>query len=299
MRQYRFIPIVFVLSLLWPGRSDALIDLGQGDWMSGQNGILLKQLAAQLNQLTELGILVNRVGDIMQAGNEALSVTRSAYQQYQALRRFSLQDLMYDARSALYQAFPRLRDIEMDIGELGAQTEAVSDGTFFSFHGRHDSRMNQTMKALFDYGYQSTIWPMVFPNAFMEDGKTTVYPTPVDEEITRMYLNSGQLKDQMVKKTAIYSLAQQAKMFINEAQNQEEQNLKIMMEAQQTQVQTQQLSNSTEMLDLLKTKMAKEELARRRAKQRTKTQNSGIQKNMHEALMPGSLRKKADEDVQD
>ena len=272
--------LVLALVLI-PQRSWAFIDLGQGDWLSGQNELMAQLLATELDELTNVTSILSNMRSVVQAGNEALAVARQSYRAYQAVRNYSLEDLSRDAKAGLYQAFPDLAKMEHDIYLMGEQGKEIDGGHFFSYWNSYDHKMAKVVERVLTHTYKATIWPMVFPEAMTYRQN----PSPVDIKIWGLYRKSGMQMEVAVQNTALATLAQKVANLVADAE--ESGNLELMAQATAAQSAHQQLVNSTEFLNLYKAELAAREQARDTSGRRSRALAEGMQVNMERILRPG------------
>ncbi len=272
--------LILALVLL-PQRSWAFIDLGQGDWLSGQNELMAQLLATELDELTNLTSILSNMRSVVQAGNEALAVARQSYRAYQAVRNYSLEDLSRDAKAGLYQAFPDLAKMDHDIYLMAEQGKEIDGGHFFSYWNSYDHKMAKVVERVLTHTYKATIWPMVFPEAMVYRQN----PSPVDIKIWGLYRKSGMQMEVAVQNTALATLAQKVANLVADAE--ESGNLELMAQATAAQSAHQQLVNSTEFLNLYKAELAAREQARDTSGRRSRALAEGMQVNMERILRPG------------
>jgi len=274
--------LVLAFSLFFlPQRSWAFIDLGQGDWLSGQNELMAQLLATELDELTNLTSILSNMRSVVQAGNETLAIARQSYRAYQAVRNYSLEDLSRDAKVGLYKAFPDLARMEHDLYLFDEQARAFDRNHFFSYWNNYDFKMAKVVERALTHTYKATIWPMVFPEAMVYRQN----PSPVDIKIWGLYRKSGMELEVAVQNTALGALAQKVANLVEEAE--ESDNLELMAQATAAQAAHQSLVNSTEFLNLYKAELAAREQARDTSGRRSRALAEGMQANMERILRPG------------
>lgn len=274
--------LLLVVGLVFlPQRSWAFVDLGQGDWLSGQNELFVQLLATEIEELANLGSILSNMRLAVQAGNETLALARQSYRAYQAVRNYSLEDLARDAKAGLYKAFPDLGRMEQDVNLLGEQGKAIDGNHFFSYWNSYDYKMAKVVNRVLTHAYKSTIWPMVFPEAMIHRQN----PSPVDIKIWGLYRKSGMEMEVAVQQTALGTLAQRVANLVEDAE--ESGNLELMAQASAAQSAHQSLVNSTEFLNLYKAELAAREQARDTSGRRSRALAEGMQENMSRILRPG------------
>jgi len=277
---YRTTTIALIVSLwLVPASSKAFF--GEESWLSGQNALLAKLLSAQLNELYNVTAILSNIRLVTSATNESLAIARETYRAYRSVRSYSLHDLMRDAKRGLYETFPDLREIERDGVLIREQIEKGE--AFFSTWNRYDTKMNPVLRKVFEHSYQATIWPAVFPEAMALRPNAT----PVEKMIWERYTRTRQDMEVLVQKTSLAALAKKAANFVADAE--ESGNLEVAINASANQMAVQQVSNSTEFLNLYKSEIALEEEGRRREKKARDTIRRSMKKNVKKLLMPGSM----------
>jgi hypothetical protein len=242
-----------MLIALVPLDSHAFIDLGQGDWLSGQNALFVQLLATELDSLANITQMLAQVKDIVSTGNDVLSTARAAYREYRALRNFTREDLYNSAMRGLMRAFPDLAAINKEILDMKGSFKADD---FWSYYGLHDQRITKDMQQWTEFSLQQYVWPKIFPNAT----KLLKNPNPVDVTIWEQYKKSGMSSLVVAQTSAMSTLNEKANRFVEDAE--EIGNLELAIGAAQNQATTQLLVNSNEMLNLMKMQMAQETQAR-------------------------------------
>lgn len=282
MKRRLFVAVFLVLFAFCPAKSKAFFDFGQGDWLSGQNSILMELLMTNLEELTNIAAILENMRIVAEAGNEGLAIARETYRNYQMIRRYSWDDLRRDAQRGMYRAFPELYKIEQEAIEYKRQYK--NRNRFFSYYGRHDYQMAQTIDKVMSHTYKATIWPHVFPSAFDDMAKN---PSPVDLNIWKRYMKSGKAAEVAVKKTSLYALSRKVEELVREAGQQN----RIDLEAQATtaQMAVQQVNNSTEFLDLYKTSVALEEEAHETERSRRDAIERELAQHAESIFRPGGM----------
>lgn len=271
--------LIVLLMLLFAQRAEAQVDLGQGGWLSGQNALLMKLLATELDSLGELTSILANVRTVVQAGNEALALARTTYREYKAITNYNRDDLIRDAKRGLYEAFPDLALIEQNAGLLEDQYER--SGEFLEYWNLYDRKIQQTVGKVMSHTYKSTIWPWVFPEAMVKREN----PSPVDIKIWNLYKKSGMVAEVAVQKTALAALAQKVAGFVRDAE--ESGNLEVAATAASAQLQLQEVSNSTEFLNLYKAELGAREEARDTLRRRSRALKRTMRENLRELMAPG------------
>ena len=277
----RITALLVALAALLPARSQAFLDLGQSDWLSGQNSLLVELLATEIEELANITETLRNMRMVAQAGNEALALARSTFRAYKAVRDYSREDLIRDAREGLYNAFPDLEGIESEVNLYGDQW--VNRGDFWSFQGTYDGKMGQVVTRVLEHGYQATIWPTVFPEAMVYRQN----PSPLDLHIWQIYSRTGQKADAAIQKTALAALAVKAANFVADAEDSG--NLELAAQAATTQLMVQEVSNSTEFLNLYKAEMASKEAARITEQGRRDAMRASLTNHAREIFAPGAM----------
>jgi len=265
--------------LLAPGRARAIF--GEEDWFSGQNALLARLLSAQLEELYKLSELIANVRLATSAANESLAIARETWRAYKTVRDYSLEELMRDAKRGLYQTWPDLREIERDGVLLREQIEK-GEG-LFSVWNRYDDKMHPVMNRLFEFSYQASIWPAVFPEAMRHRPNAT----PVEKRIWERFVKTRQDVEVLTQKTALSALARKVAALVKDA----EESGRLDLEAQATaaQLAVQEVVNSTEFLNLYKSQVAIEEEARARERRARQTIRRAMVENVRKLLLPGGM----------
>jgi hypothetical protein len=280
IRRKAFCVLALSSALMLPADSQALVDLGQGDWLSGQNALFLELLATEIDELANLTALLANVKMVLQATNEATALARTTYRNYQAVRNYSTEDLIRDAKTGLYKAFPDLKDIERDLILIDKQVE--NRNSFFSHMNSYDFKMAGALGKVMSHAYKAAIWPHIFPAAFQSHLRST---NMVDFRIWNLYAKSGMTAEVAVKKTALAALSQKVANLVDEAAASG--NLQLAAEASIAQSVHQQVVNSTEYNDMYKAELAAREEAREAARRRVRSAGEAFRTEAPSFFRPG------------
>jgi hypothetical protein len=248
---------LMVISMGTPKRARAFVDVGQGDWISGQNSLLLQQLFTQIEQLSELGTAVHNIKKVVRTTNEGLSVARAAYNEYKTLSNLSWDDLLYDAKAGFYKAFPDMKYIEKDFREIQTQGKYIADGQygkFWTYYGDHDANVTNALRRMAEWGYKQTIWPHVFPEITSMSDEHNYSLSHSEMRIWQMYHERGEAASVAIEKTAWGAFAKKVADYREQAK--EKENLSLQMQADQLAVQTKAAADESEHLRLVKLKAA-------------------------------------------
>lgn len=249
--------IILAIAVFFPaGPAHALF--GEEDWLSGQNQLLASLLAENLQQTTQLATAVANLRAMLRATNESAAVARTAWRQVQVLRRYSIADLRDDALAGLYDAWPELSDIAQETEALVANGRAVRAGAFWTHLDHHDPAVSRRARTAFEYGYQSTIWPIAFPDA-MQYGPG---PSPVDVKVQALYRRAGHAHRVATQQMAWSVFARQVEGYLADAEA--TQRLDTRIQATEAVMAFQTMRNTTEALTLAQTEAADDEARRQR-----------------------------------
>lgn len=252
----RLILVIGLTTLLAPRPAEALF--GEEDWLSGQNQLLFSLLAENIQHTTQLASAVMQLRGLLTTANETAALTRTAWRQVQILRRYDVDDLRRDALAGLYDAWPELRDVARETEALVANGRAVHRGRFWTHLDHHDPAVSRRARAAFEYGYQSTIWPIAFPRAVDH----TPTPSPVDEKVAELYARTGHAHRVAMQQMAWSVFAQEVESYVDDAQATDRLDTRI--EAMGALMQYQTMRNTTEAVNLEKTQAADAEARRTR-----------------------------------
>lgn len=244
------------LAALPAGRAQAMF--GVEDWLSGQNELLISLLAESLQQTAQLTTAVANLRAVLRAANESAAVARTAWRQVQVLRDYTLDDLRDDARAGLYAAWPELADVARESEALAANGRAVQAGAFWTHQDHHDPVVARRARAAFEYGYQSTLWPIAFPDA-MQHGPA---PSPVDAKVQELYRRAGHAHRVAHQQMAWSVFARQVEGYLADAEMTAR--LDTRMQATEAAMAFQTMRNTTEALTLAQAEAADGEARRQR-----------------------------------
>lgn len=231
---------------------------GEEDWLSGQNQMLASLLAENLQHTAQLATAVSQLRMMVTTLNESASVARTAWRQVQVLRRYGLDDLRDDAVAGLYEAWPELADLARETDALVANGEAVRAGGFWTHLDHHDPAVSRRARAAFEYGYQSTIWPIAFPDAM----RHVPSASPVDQRVRELYRQAGHSHRVAMQEMAWTVFARQVEGYVADAE--ETDRLDTRIEATSAVMAFQTMRNTSEALTLDQTKAAEAEARRAR-----------------------------------
>jgi len=241
----RIFGTMLVVFLFLPGMARAQFDFGAGSWLSGQNSLLVELLATQVEQLSNIKAMLENARYVASATNEGLALARQTFREVRAISNFDTKDLMMDAKRGLWKAFPDLAKIEQDSGLIKNQIEG-GDAFSASYSNKYDEIMARKFHAVLEHAYKASIWPNVFPDAFLA-GKTN---NPTETRIWKLYQKSGMVYEMAYKNTAMAALAKKVANFVADAEKSK--NLEVATAAANAQINAQTLENSNEFLSIYK-----------------------------------------------
>lgn len=279
MKRLAIIAMVGTLALAAPRRASASI-LGE------ESALLAELIGLQLEELTEISTLITNVKLVIGGLNEIASLARAAKRIYDAIRKYSLNDLLQDAKTGLYRAFPDLEKIEQELAMLKANGQAIEKGkdAFFGHVDYHDAEMNRVATATFRHAFRSTIWPAVFPEAMSFDE----YPSPVDELIQRRYKRAGLNMRMAIQNTALGMLSEKIKTMVEDAEAKERTDLQTAALNAQANVQT--TNNTTMMRDLAEIEHAEREAAQIRDEHFQKEATKSMRESTDQLFEMGAIQ---------
>ena len=247
---------VLALCLLYSRPAWAMF--GEEAWLSGQNQIMIAMFLQDLEQTANLVGLLANLKMLLSTTNEALATARTAYRQVQIVRSYGLDDLRRDAQAGLYDAYPDLEIIDEETRALVDNGRAVRDGRFWTHLDQHDPVVSQRLHATFDYAYQSTIWPIAFPEAM----RFRPQPSPVDALIQERFRRTEQAHQVAMQQMSFSVFARQVEQLTADAD--EQGHLPSRIQAQSALMGYQTMRNTTESLELSKIDAAEAEQTRGR-----------------------------------
>lgn len=281
-RPARAAVLVVLLLVAMPRRASAIF--GEEDWISGQNQLLTAMLVTELESTANLGTIITNMVQAVRTVNEMLAVARSVKRVYEAVVNYDLDALKRDALKGLYQAIPEAKKLDGEVRELVGNGYALDQGNFWKHVGAGDFRMQARSKALFDLGYQASIWPVVFGNRHRKPD----WKNPVDQELYKRFQRTGRLAMRATQKGVYNVLADQVRAFVEDAERKPQVDLK--MAATQTQLQLQQAQDLTDLLELQKIDAAEQEALRARAADFHKRLGKGLGANADILTSPPEMK---------
>lgn len=248
--------MIALLCAITPRPAHALF--GEEDWLSGQNQLLASLLAENLQHTTQLANAVVQLRSMLSAMNESAAVARTAWRQVQIIGRYDLDDLRDDAVAGLYDAWPELEDVARESQALVANGDAMQSGGFWTHLDHHDPQVSRRARAAFEFGYQSTIWPIAFPDA-MRHRPTA---SPVDHRVRELYRRAGHAHRQATQEMAWSVFARQVSGYLEDAEATDRLDTRI--EATAAVMGYQTMRNTSEVLTLQQVQTAEDEARRAR-----------------------------------
>ncbi len=138
--KYRIQIIATLVIFLANPKESTAFDFGASDWLSGQNAMLAQLVGLQIEQLTQISVQIANIKMLVKSANEGLSFARTGYRELRAIGRYRLSDLARDAKRGLYEVFPEIGDIEMEVGDMVASFDNRENGGFGEYAGIHDAK---------------------------------------------------------------------------------------------------------------------------------------------------------------
>lgn len=231
---------------------------GEEGWVSGQNELLAELLMNEMQELTQISTLVSNARLLVASTNDMLALARTTKRVYDIASRYTLAQLVEDARHGLYKAMPELARTELEVRELIDNGRALEhgEGAFFSRITFHDASVSAAARRSFEHGYQATIWPVVFPKAmsFLPN------PSPVELMIQERYRRTDDERQRAIQRTALGVLARKVQAFADDAEGKD--NVQLKMEATNAEVNFQSMAHLTELRNLEEQDAAEKEVRR-------------------------------------
>lgn len=230
---------------------------GEG-WLDGENILLAKMVAAHMEEITQLTTIINNTRETVSSVNETLALARAVRRAYEMVIRYSLADLERDAKRGLYEQFPELERLDVEVRMAVDNAEALDNGgkAFFGHRDRHDPRMEEVSRRMFSHGYKATIWPMLFPDAL----KFRDNPSPAEALVQQYFIHSGEARRRAVEQTSLAVLAGKVKAFVSDSEGKDDVAQRVA--AAQTQIAFQAMQDTRDMRDFKQIEVAEKEQLR-------------------------------------
>ena len=229
---------------------------GQGDWISGQNQMLMALLAEEIEHSAQLSTVITNARLIVGSTNELLSIARTTRRVLKAMQTYDLDRLRDDALAGLYQAIPESRSLSIEIQSLYQEGRAIQEGRFWTRIGSKDPNVSRQMHKLWAHGYKSVIWPLVLPG----QGHLRRGPNVIEEKVAMRYRVSGDQARRAYEQTALGVLAKKVDSYVRDAELKDRVDLK--QAATATQLSLQQTADTAEMRRLHEQRVAEDQANR-------------------------------------
>jgi len=204
--------------------------------------------------------------------NQVAALTRQAIEAYEFLRKLDRAYVLEHAKQGMYAAMPELRDIEREVRLTIRQKKALEEGDFRAERNYHDPRTGALLSAAASAAYSASVYPILFP----ESKKYREIVTESEKLLAYRWRRLGLGRDQAVKTAAKTTMAGHVKNATENAEKKERIDLEL--EALQTKGAFGTMTNTQEIADIEKSKIAEQEAARLRRLERQRSLQRALDK---------------------
>ncbi len=213
----KFVVFIMILSLCHFNLSASMF----GEENATLGAILTEEIVMSLN----VAETVSQLKAILDAGNEAINLARESYRQFQAIKNYTVDDLLSDAKKGFCEGLAATTDTdciswEVSINEMSDNIKMISGGKgeqFVAYRSRWDSETYNFLKQMYHGSAKAFVYPKIAPNVSKFYGWDK-HENDADYVIQQALLKSGLFHDVIETQKEGYTVSSAMVNFIREAE---------------------------------------------------------------------------------
>lgn len=190
-----------------------------------ENATLGAILTEEIFMAANVSETVTQLKAILDAGNQAINLARESYRQFQAIKNYTLDDLLSDAKKGFCEGLAATTDTdciswEVSINEMSDNIKMISGGKgeqFVAYRSRWDSETYNFLKQMYHGSAKAFVYPKIAPNVSKFYGWDK-HENDADYVIQQALLKSGLFQDVIETQKEGYTVSSAMVNFIREAE---------------------------------------------------------------------------------
>lgn len=234
----KFVVFIMILSLCHFNLSASMF--------GEENATLGAILTEEIFMAANVSETVTQLKAILDAGNQTLDLARQAYREYQAIKNYTWEELLSDAKKNFCEGLSMTTETDcqswaLSINEMSDNIRTISGGhgeQFVAYRSRWDSETYNFLKQMYQGSAKAFVYPKVAPNVSKFYGWDQ-HEDDAEYVIQQALLKSGLYHDVIRTQKEGYMVNTAMANFIREA----EQKKNLQLQGQTVELQQDQMRN--------------------------------------------------------
>lgn len=211
-----------------------------------ENATLGAILTEEIFMAANVSETVTQLKAILDAGNQAINLARESYRQFQAIKNYTLDDLLSDAKKGFCEGLAATTDTDceswaLSINEMSDNLKMIAGGhgeQFVAYRSRWDAETYSFLKQMYHGSAKAFVYPKIAPNVSKFYGWDK-HENDGDYVIQQALLKSGLFHDVIETQKEGYTVNSAMVNFIREA----EESKNVVAQGQTVELMQDQLRN--------------------------------------------------------
>lgn len=211
-----------------------------------ENATLSAILTEEIFMAANVSETVTQLKAIVDAGNQAINLARESYRQFQAIKNYTLDDLLSDAKKGFCEGLAATTDTDceswaLSINEMSDNLKMIAGGhgeQFVAYRSRWDAETYSFLKQMYHGSAKAFVYPKIAPNVSKFYGWDK-HENDGDYVIQQALLKSGLFHDVIETQKEGYTVSSAMVNFIREA----EESKNVVAQGQTVELMQDQLRN--------------------------------------------------------
>ena len=234
----KFVVFIMILSLCHFNLSASMF--------GEENATLGAILTEEIFMAANVSETVTQLKAILDAGNQTLDLARQAYREYQAIKNYTWEELLSDAKKGFCEGLSMTTETDcqswaLSINEMSDNIRMISGGhgeQFVAYRSRWDSETYNFLKQMYHGSATAFVYPKIAPNVSKFYGWDQ-HEDDAEYVIQQALLKSGLYHDVIRTQKEGYMVNTAMANFIREA----EQKKNLQLQGQTVELQQDQMRN--------------------------------------------------------
>lgn len=191
-----------------------------------ENATLGAILTEEIFMAANVSETVTQLKAIVDAGNQAINLARESYKQFQAIKNYTLEDLLSDAKKGFCEGLAATTDTDceswaLSINEMSDNLKMIAGGhgeQFVAYRSRWDAETYSFLKQMYHGSAKAFVYPKIAPNVSKFYGWDK-HENDGDYVIQQALLKSGLFHDVIETQKEGYTVSSAMANFIREAKD--------------------------------------------------------------------------------
>lgn len=211
-----------------------------------ENATLSAILTEEIFMAANVSETVTQLKAIVDAGNQSIDLARQAYREYQAIKNYTWEELLSDAKKGFCEGLDMTTETDceswaMSINEMSDNIKMIAGGhgeQFVAYRSRWDSETYNFLKQMYHGSAKAFVYPKIAPNVSKFYGWDK-HEDDAEYVVQQALLKSGLYNDVIRTQKEGYTVNKAMANFIREA----EQKKNLQLQGQMIEMQQDQMRN--------------------------------------------------------